>query len=71
MKKTGWFSGDQKPVRRGVYQRKHLNGEVYYSLWDGMFWRLPNPDIVAAGGSKIVSCFQAFPWRGLAQGESK
>lgn len=35
-KKTGWYSGDQKPVRPGWYETKSYFGPLY---WDGA-WHL-------------------------------
>jgi hypothetical protein len=62
--KTGWYSGDQKPVRVGWYQRKYDN---YYARsvpdwFDGETWFLG------------IGCFQrnlaheqSMPWRGLTE----
>lgn len=41
IKLTPWFTGDQKPVRVGVYQRDLYGEDVKaYSYWDGEVWGL-------------------------------
>lgn len=37
MKLTEWYSGDQKPARKGVYQRKG-SFCVMFCYWDGLYW---------------------------------
>jgi hypothetical protein len=41
LKLTGWYSGDQKPVRKGFYQvdTPGFNGNKY-SYWNGLFLNL-------------------------------
>ena len=40
MKLTEWYSGDQKPVRVGVYEKKSKNTKTqsFYHFWDGERW---------------------------------
>ncbi len=36
---VGPFTGEQQPVRPGVYKRE-VNGNMYYSYWGGVHWYL-------------------------------
>jgi hypothetical protein len=65
MKLTEWYSGDQKPVRRGVYRRDFLDGN-WYSPFNLDFWG-PLCDLpdVAAEFYNCKSEFQHLPWRGI------
>ena len=71
MKLTPWFSGDQKPVRVGVYQRKNSEYEHYiptshFSYWDGAAWCASAHDMLLARAySRYVSLSQNLPWRGV------
>lgn len=65
MKLTPWFSGDQKPVRKGVYQRVFKN-KKHYSFFNGMRW------FVGSGSPSTArtyegwdTSFQNLPWRGV------
>jgi hypothetical protein len=69
MKLTPWFSGDQKPVRVGVYRRNIFGkGIASYSYWNGKFWGLysPMPDVASSLSWKnFRSKVQNLPWRGV------
>jgi hypothetical protein len=71
---TGWFPGDVKPIRRGLYiVRKfpHLDW-LYWRYWDGDFWRTGityecgAPDTRVARGLSEAS-IQNVQWRGLKE----
>lgn len=69
--KTGWYNGDQYPVRVGVYERERedisFKGTIY-SWWDGVCWSVFEPTIEEAYNSRhIPSCFNNLKWRGLNQ----
>jgi len=64
MKKTPWFSSNQRPVRVGDYQIRWPGGQVHRARWDGRDWREWMPGIAE------YSCFAYFlvgdeQWRGL------
>lgn len=73
MKLTAWYSGDQNPARKGVYQRdfSHVSGsknDFRYSHWDGGGWRLSQGTAKgAAERGLIYSGFQNLSWRGVAE----
>jgi hypothetical protein len=68
MKLTPWFTGDQRPVRVGVYLRKYSDSEKYegYSYFDGAKWSTfgITPQ-VALCERYITSVYQNLPWRGV------
>ena len=68
---TGWYRGDQKPIRIGAYKRKYPNGSICYSWWDGRLfhWAVQSLRITATGLD--VSRHQSLPWRGLASRSGK
>jgi len=67
-KRTPWFSGDQKPVHIGIYERG-IDGTPFphpFYVWDGQEW-------VGMGGTtpqtvvgRNPSIWQSIAWRGLA-----
>lgn len=71
MKLTPWFSGDQKPVRVGVYQRHYINHKGYielrYCWWNGYgfctSWK--SPDSAERNKDMGLSLEQQMPWRGV------
>jgi hypothetical protein len=74
MKLTPWFSGDQKPVRPGVYERNYKNawdGEFLMgqpSYFDGIYWYAgawDSEQAVEAWENYVVSDYQSLPWRGI------
>jgi hypothetical protein len=67
MKKTPWFSGDQKPARVGVYEREYGDYGVF-SFWDGGWWCSgeTTPD-KALSRAMSRSWYGAVKWRGLAR----
>ena len=62
MKLTGWYQGDQKPVRAGWYERGNpYNPLVFYRhYWDSFWWK------PTKYSSKIMQ-YQNLPWRGVAK----
>lgn len=68
MKVTKWFNPTQKPVRVGLYQRRHRHfGFVVYAWWDGEAWLLGHPTQTPALQETAISKNQltAFYWRGV------
>ena len=73
MAKTPWFSASEKPVRKGVYERKptaRTGARGRYSYWDGWQWCLScNTVEGAALYAKMReahrSSEQRAPWRGF------
>lgn len=65
-KLTKWFDGSVKPVRDGVYQRRHFVGKVY-SLFSNGHWCLNQPTTLQASRAYYFSSRQDLPWRGLAE----
>ena len=71
-KETGWYDGEQKPTRVGVYKRKYPRvGTVYFCWWDEDKWGFScvNAESAKRNGWNI-SGFQNLPWCGLT-GELK
>lgn len=69
MKLTGWYSGEQKPARVGVYQRKGQYS-IMYCYWNGRNWRVGFPnkkDAFFWADSPCVSMHEDLPWRGVAK----
>lgn len=67
-KLTHWFRGTQFPERDrpGIYQRKHADGQVQYSYWDGRMWCTSAIDPDRAYDLRRCSSYmQLLPWRGL------
>ena len=70
MTKTEWISGDLKPVRVGVYERKYLE-DIRYCNWTGEFWCTGAYGVHFAANHCIDRSFrQDALWRGLTE-ESK
>lgn len=71
MKLTEWYSGDQKPVRVGVYERNFEDGLTIaeYSYWDGKNWKVSGLSVPDANMYKIgaISAKQRLKWRGIAK----
>ncbi len=68
MKLTPWLSGDQKPVRVGVYERSITALGKSYSFWNGEFWCYFSSEIDEAemhGGKRLKSKYQQASWRGV------
>ena len=63
--KTPWFSGDVKPVRNGVYERKGMNA-IMWSKWDGESWCISSSTHGVATLHENRSNYQTLQWRGLA-----
>jgi len=66
MKLTRWYSGDQKPLRKGVYQVK--SDGVYFSYFDGKnfngCWFTTER---AAENQWSPVCHGKLQWRGVAK----
>lgn len=66
---TGWYDGDQRPARPGVYQRQmpHTDGFLMWAHWNGKRWGLSKlvPRLAVEG--KVRSKHQRLPWRGLTE----
>lgn len=63
---TPWFSGEVKPKRAGVYERKIYNSTAYWHF-NGKSWTYGGSSYPAgAVGGKGQSMDQHLPWRGLA-----
>lgn len=72
MKLTEWYSGDQKPVRVGVYERdyseEYQDNEIgVYCRWDGERWYVYDDSIEASAKQWVVTTMQSLPWRGIAK----
>ena len=67
MKKTTWFDGSVKPVRDGVYERKHKRWIRYSKFYKGS-WRYTNDTVEFAASEKSPSMWQNLPWRGITKG---
>lgn len=72
LKRTGWYSGHQKPVRVGVYERNYGTKVTNYCWWDGKVF-----GCAVIGFSAYVnyqqygaSLAQNLEWRGITK-ESK
>lgn len=70
---TQWFSGNTRPKKVGVYQRRYGQHEsdFGYAMWDGSVWLcyMPTKEHAALQDRDCgdVSLNQAgLPWRGLA-----
>ena len=60
MKLTGWYQGDQKPVRVGYYERQYFGGATKFDYWAGKIW-ISYPD------SMFEIYSQKLKWRGVAK----
>ena len=71
-KETGWYNGDQKPVRVGVYKRSFRpQDDYFYSWWNGVTWGIDcHLNENASVNRDWTSYFQNMPWCGLTK-ESK
>jgi hypothetical protein len=72
MKLTGWYRGNQKPVRVGVYERDYGSVVSSYCFWDGRkfsmgFYTLKKAEDFCGWESNE----QNLPWRGVAKGKSQ
>lgn len=67
LKRSPWLPGEEKPARKGVYQRD-INGSIIFSRWDGTWWRVGGPTVKAADKMRLAkSSMQCQSWRGLAE----
>jgi hypothetical protein len=73
MKRTRWYSGDQKPAYVGVYERKFGKASGYYpnttffTRWDGKDWRGNAVTVDGADAQTRVAFLPHLPWRGLVK----
>lgn len=66
MKLTGWHSEDQRPVRKGAYERIPPWGKSFFSYWNGNSFGLGGEDVeVAYMFQREHSVYQNLPWRGV------
>ena len=65
-KKTEWYTGKQKPVRDGVYERCFGNGVVSFALYKNKIWRYNASTPYTASLQIERSPLQNLLWRGLA-----
>jgi hypothetical protein len=64
LKKTGWFSSDTPPTRRGVYERLYEWG-VEFAYFDGKDWGLASETVDDAVKWKGFKTLAVCDWRGL------
>jgi hypothetical protein len=65
MRLTGWYRGDQKPVRKGVYE---ILSSGIFSHWDGKQWGPLARSKKEAALDKCnyeISYYQDEIWRGI------
>lgn len=68
MKRTGWYRGDQKPVRVGPYERAYGDDIHVYCFYDGEAFSVAGESPEEAEDYRFtVSAHQNLPWRGLAK----
>jgi hypothetical protein len=66
MKKTPWFDGKTKPVRKGVYEVKNMWFGEAYAYWTGKKWCWAEKTIKeAANFPMLEGAMQCKTWRGL------
>lgn len=67
-KLTGWYSGDQKPTKNGVYERDHGVCSMY-AYFDGLNFGVAHCFVDKAYTAPGAPWhYQDLPWRGI-QGE--
>jgi hypothetical protein len=70
---TGWYRGDQKPVRVGAYQRKYFSGGgwfFWFSWWDGKRFSTSRILLSDCQNDEMkygYSDRQNLPWRGVTK----
>ena len=68
MKLTGWYQGDQKPERKGIYERNYESESKWYCYWTGEAFCIP--DTTPKGADIYAYClsdYQNLPWCGVAK----
>ena len=70
-KLTEWFDGSEKPVKRGIYQRKFSTERIVFSKWNGREWLYSWGNAGGANQATWKSAAQDLPWRGLAEEPKK
>ena len=75
MDKTGWISGDLKPVRDGVYERNYKGSQgqrhAWFCKYERGLWHIGEHTIDRASKTTETSVFEFLPWRGLANDPNK
>ena len=64
MKLTAWYSGDQKPVRKGFYERDFSSTG---SRWHVRLSRWNGESFIGVSNIGVKSFYQNLPWRGLTE----
>lgn len=64
-KYTGWYNGDQRPARPGVYQRLLPQGGMAFSYYGDGIWHGGRLTPQLASGARKPSTWQSQVWRGL------
>lgn len=65
---TPWYEPGVRPVRAGVFQRRHTLREYQtaYSFWNGNFWGVLAATVKQAENYRLArSAHQELPWRGM------
>ena len=74
MKLSKWFRPEVKPVRSGVYLTSidpNLLDWNGYCHWDGRYWSIAYPSVVAAYRlRRNISFEQRRSWRGILKDEA-
>ena len=58
MKLTGWYQGDQRPIRVGYYERQVTEHFTWMAWWNGEYWTLLQRSFYLVDN-------QNLPWRGV------
>lgn len=63
-KRTPWYPGDVKPVRRGWYERFYSQSPelIQRWFWNGRLWMY-----TTFNGQFVTAVYQDRPWRGLTE----
>lgn len=74
---TNWFSGEDKPVNNGVFQRRRPKLDLIgrdtgktitrYHKFDGVQWYVEGSTPTKAAKRSCTSAYQDLEWRGLIQ----
>lgn len=68
-KVTGWYPGEVKPVRVGLYERIYDDNAAHVSYWTGEYFSvfLERHEQEDDFYRLMPSIFQNEPWRGLTE----
>jgi hypothetical protein len=70
LKLTEWYSGDQKPVRAGIYERLYEGEGIAKCYWDGKYFfggAYTNEEAIVNAFIFGPSFSQSLSWRGVAK----